>query len=361
MNFRHIAILTTLALLPGVGLAQSNSDSKPLSEQESEADQKFFEGKAKARDQKWVEALLLFERSWQLKPSYDSAGNLGQVALKLGLYTKAATYLDRCLSMFPASGSKAQRLRIEGLFREALTQVATIHFAVATDVGELVLDRVTELGPANRPPGAVYVNPGTHIIQLRQGRRVIAEQSFLAVASASQRVQITLASEPEPTLGRSTQPPSNSRSGESEPSSPSGAGQQRGRSLVPIIVGATLGAGSLLAASILLDSANDEMGHAEAIRSQLQAGDRTDRACLDAANSEACRRLHETLVGADRRYNWSYVLFGVGGASALATLTYAVLPLLRSRATAAHSIGAPASLDVRAAQGAVNLTYQGQF
>src|SRR5512142_1401088 len=135
MNCRFIALTTILSCFAGEAFAQTPVVPRSLSGQESMADQDFFEGKAKAREQKWDEALLLFERSWQLKPSYDSAGNLGQVALRLGLYTKAATYLDRCLHLFPASGSKNQRAQIEALFREAAAHVATVHFSVGSPSG----------------------------------------------------------------------------------------------------------------------------------------------------------------------------------------------------------------------------------
>lgn len=362
MTLRLIALTTILSCFAGEASAQQSDPSKPLNEQESLADQKFFEGKAKARELKWEEALLLFEQSWHLKPNYDSAGNLGQVALKLGLYAKAATYLDRCLRMFPASGDKNQRAQIAALLRDATSHVATVRFTIGHKEGELVLDRATELGPAKGPLSPVYVNPGTHVVQLRQGNQIVAEQSFLAVASASQQVEVTLPHEPEL---KPTEQPGVPRARAANDSMPSPfnvhADEDEGRSLVPIFIGGGIGAASFIAAGVLLNSANRHLEDAKALQSRLQAS-AGDHACLNATNGEACSHLHDSLASADRRFNWSYALFGVGGASVLGALTYAIWPVFSGgHAERTHAQRPRVPVQFQLGRGAAILSCQTQF
>ena len=73
----------------GSAWAQPKAVVAPISSNdESLADRYFFEAKARAAEQNWEEAYQLLEKAWELKPSHDIAGNLGQVALKLGRYKK---------------------------------------------------------------------------------------------------------------------------------------------------------------------------------------------------------------------------------------------------------------------------------
>lgn len=362
MNLRLILFVVPLMTCTSIAQAQVNSRSpREMHQQESEADGLFFEGKEKAREQKWDEALLLFERSWQLKPSYDCAGNLGQVALKLGLYTKAATYLDRCLHMFPATGSKTQRDQIESLFREASTHVATVHFTVAGSSGELVLDRSIELGTARGPQGAVYVNPGTHILQLLHGKQVIAEQSFLAVANASFQVQIGAPQEAErtaATAAASDAEPARPSAPMSPVASPFSGNERETRSLVPVYVGASISVASFIAAGALLSSAKNHMNAAYSLPGLSGA---TRDYCLNSANAAPCGQLRETLAQADRRYNWSYALFGLGGVSLAATVTYALWPLFGAPPESGRALDRRARVELHASPGTATISYKAQF
>ena len=361
MNFRIILFIAPLMTCTSIAQAQVNASSpREMNQQESEADALFFEGKEKAREHEWDEALLRFERSWHLKPSYDCAGNLGQVALKLGLYTKAATYLDQCLHMFPATGSKTQRVQIESLFREASTYVATVHFTVAGDSGQLVLDRSIELGTAPGPLGAVYVNPGTHILQLLHGKQVIAEQSFLAVANASLQVQIGVPQEKERNATAASDAEHAEPGATASPvAAPAAAGERKTRSRVPMYVGAGISVASFIAAGALLSSAKSHMNDAHALPLQSSGSDKN--ACSNGANAALCGQLHETLVQADRRYNWSYAMFGLGGASLVATVTYALWPLFGGSAASGAGLDRRARVELNASPGTTTFSFSGQF
>ncbi len=170
---------------------QSEPLAVPIAESsETLADRYFFDAKANAAEQKWVEALILFEKAWELKPSHDIAGNLGQVALKLGRYKLAATFLERCLRLFPPTGNSEQRTQIQALFESARTHVAAVRLHVEPQQGEIVLDRATVLGQVGNMQEPLFVDPGTHIVQIRREARIVAEQSFMAVANAAHDVTV---------------------------------------------------------------------------------------------------------------------------------------------------------------------------
>ena len=328
---------------------------RPLLKEESEADHQFFEAKQKAAEQKWSEALRLFERAWNLKPSYDIAGNLGQVALKLGLYTKAATYLDRCLHLFPATGSSAQRSQVESLFRDASMHVAAVHFRLASGSGELVLDRVVELGSARDPVGTVYVNPGTHIVQVRQGGQVIVEQSFLAVANASQQVHVG-------TLDESTHSltPQASRASAGVDSVATGTSESRrasqSRSAVPIVIGAGVSVASFIAAGALLSSAHHSVDHSNDLMSQIP-----NKNCTGNANPDLCQQLLDAQKRADSRFNWGYAMLGVGGVSLAATIVYGLWPASRSRRDSGGTLDRQVPVDIQVASGRGIVTLKANF
>ena len=323
-----VGLRTTVRVIPLMaccrfawGQAESTLP-RPLLKQESEADRAFFEAKQKAAEQKWAESLRLFERAYNLKPSYDIAGNLGQVALKLELYAKAATYLDRCLHWFPATGSTTQRSQVEGLFREASIHVAAVRFRSSSSSGELVLDRMIELGSVRGPVATVYVNPGTHVIQVRQGGRVVVERSFLAVANVSQQVNVG--------IGDSATDASHFQTGTGSAGANSvgvrvpDSGEASGtRGVLPIVAGAGISLASFVAAGALLHSASTKKRDAYDYQSKIpKSTDPAHGPCLEQANAKQCGELRDAWVRVDKRYNWGYAMLGVGGVSLAATLAY---------------------------------------
>ena len=313
---------------PNIALAQSGAAAlEPAGAKDSEADRYFFEAKAKATKKQWVEALALFERAWELKPSHDIAGNLGQVALKLGRYKKAATFLDRCLRLFPPTGSPEQRAQIQTLFETARAHVAQVRILVTPQRGELVIDRVTVLGAVAPPSEPVFVDPGMHILQIRQGDQIVGESSFAALADAVHDVKIAAADE----RSRHSQSVSESktssaghteRSDSRAPPPNTHGGWLGGRSGWPVLIGASTSVAAVVSAGLLISAANGEVGTAKHLISSIGAG-----TCgAGTHNPVECQSLRDANQRADTRYNWGYAMLGVGGVSLLATLGYVLWP-----------------------------------
>jgi len=281
------------------------------SSDESLADRYFFEAKARAAEQNWGEAYQLLEKAWELKPSHDIAGNLGQVALKLGRYKKAATFLDRCLRLFPPTGKAEQRTQIQALFESARSHVAAIRLHIVPQPGEMILDRVEVLGAASEQLEPIFVDPGTHVAQIRRDGQIVADQTFLAVSNAVQ--DVTLAQVDA----------SNASIRSSAPVLESGAqsSAQAQRSKLPVLIGATFAVGGFVSAAVLIHTANNRVATANSM-----SDSHTNKAFCLNQNSEECQNLRDANRSADMQYNWGHAMLGVGAAALLATGAYVLWP-----------------------------------
>lgn len=349
-----IAMLGACAVLvllwAGSASAQNNAEPTRSAESPSAADDLFYAGKRLAGEHQWQQALQNFERSWQLKPSYDTAGNLGHVALKLGLYTKAATFLDRCLQMFPATGNPAQRTQVEALLHEALPHVAAVRFKAAGSQGSLLLDRSILVGAVPGDLGPIYLHPGTHVIQVQIGSRYTPEQSFLAVAGAALVVQVSeAASEAEPAAPR----PADTGAGTTHEAS---------RPLWPVFVGAGVTVSSLVFSAILFNSANSAMDAANDLRIKIDS-QKSASACFNSASAGLCGQLHDEVSSVDRDRNWGYALVGVGSISALATAAYLLWPTAPASEHGKGNTSAfsPLPLRLGGTRTGIDISYSGAF
>jgi len=364
-----LAFTWTLVGLAGTNSAGaqnevSPSDPKGLADA---ADRYFFEAKARADQKQWVEALGLLERAWEIKPSHDIAGNLGQVALKLGRYKKATTFLERCLRLFPPTGSAEQRSRIQTLFETARAHVAEVRIVVVPQPGELVIDRVTLLGAVAVPAEPLFVDPGTHIIQIRLNGQVIAESSFLALANASHDVNIpssdgrTTGSDvrvPNRTSNTENTADSSARAVADAPSD-SHVGWLGGRNSWPVLVGTTVSVAGFVSAGLLIDAANGRVGTAN----RLSGSIRPSSCGAGTQHPSECQALRDANASADARYNWGYAMLGVGSASLLATLGYVLWPSSSSKSAEASSLELirPLLTGISIQSGGGNIEWVGRF
>ncbi len=333
---------------------EASTSPPTLASNESSADRYFFDAKAKAAEQKWVEALALFERAWELKPSHDIAGNLGQVALKLGRYKKAATFLDRCLRLFPPTGSAEQRAQIQSLFESARLHVSIVRLHADPQPGELVMDRVVILGPVGAQSEPLFVNPGTHVVQVRRNGRIVSERSFLAVANAAHDVNIGFASVSTPVTPRGPRLAPIAHQPENKSIQTPPASEGRRRSVLPIVAGASVSVAGFVSSALLLSAAHSEVEKANGYMSQIPTGH-----CSTVAYTVECDNLHEANVRADTRYNWGYAMLGVGAAALLATAGYVLWPT--STSGGAGFRGIPTSIAFEYAPGHGLLAWVGQF
>src|SRR5271156_5274778 len=71
-----------------------------------------------------------YRAAWALQKSYDIAGNLGNVELKLGKYRDAAERLAFSLENFPPTGEEATQKATERKLAEAVKEIGRLHLRV---------------------------------------------------------------------------------------------------------------------------------------------------------------------------------------------------------------------------------------
>lgn len=165
--------------LPGSGLSAS-----------AEADDLFKKGKALFAEGKKEEAYQAYRKAWDLKKSYDIAGNLGNVELELGKTRDAAEHLAYCVETFPTTGSDEARARAVARLGEARKKVGALRIVVTVPDATVVVDG-TPIGKAPLAP-EVFVEPGEHTVEAKLAGYKDAKQVIQADAGSSQPVQLAM-------------------------------------------------------------------------------------------------------------------------------------------------------------------------
>ncbi len=168
------------AVAPG---AQAGESVVPL----SVSQQLFQRGRQAASEKDWQRAFSLFERSFQRQPSYDTAANLGQAALKLERYPDAAHYLTFALENFPPSGDMPKWRAIHGWLEIALLEVAVVEALTAPDGAVVLIDGGSARSSHRR---RWYLRPGEHDLSVRAEGFLPRTESL--VVRAGKRYQINL-------------------------------------------------------------------------------------------------------------------------------------------------------------------------
>ena len=104
-----------------------------------------------------------YKAAWALQKSYDIAGNLGNVELKLGKHRDAAEHLTYALESFPPTGERAQQKAIEKKLADAVQEVGRVHVRVSVD-GASVTVNGSAAGTAPIA-GTLFVEPGTVVVE----------------------------------------------------------------------------------------------------------------------------------------------------------------------------------------------------
>jgi tetratricopeptide (TPR) repeat protein len=148
-----------------------------------------------------------YKAAWALQKSYDIAGNLGNVEVKLGKYRDAAEHLAFALDNFPPTGEPATQKAIEKKLADVLKEVGRVRVRVTVNDASTSGASVTVNGtPAGTSPiaGTLFVAPGTVVIEAKLPGYLDAHQE-LAVAKGSEQA-VTLALVPLAAPRRSVVP-----------------------------------------------------------------------------------------------------------------------------------------------------------
>ena len=154
----------------------------------------FREGKRLFADDAFDEAHRAYLEGWRLQRNYEVAGNLGNVALKLGRYAEAYTYLRYSLDNLPPSQRKSEvRDRLREKIDEALAHVGARKLVIAPADAKVTLDGEAV---AADPDLWIAIEPGEHPLRVEREGYEASEKLLDVRAGDEQVVEITLARAP---------------------------------------------------------------------------------------------------------------------------------------------------------------------
>jgi hypothetical protein len=311
---------TTAALAadpkPGARPGAPNATPKP----QDRANELFDQAAAAFDAGRYAEAQEKLEQVWALKKTYDVAGNLGVVEVKLGKYPQAAEHLAWALQHFPLTEPPKARRGFEQELEKARAQSGALRVVVSVEGAEVSVNG----RPAGKAPVAdeVFVEPGMITVAASAPGYEAAQQTIRVEKGGSAEVKLTL-------------------------------GQQR-RSLVPGIVLGSAGVAAAAAGIGLMVAYGGKKSSATTLSSNIQS---SGGYCLSPSASLAaqCTQLHsQTADGAT--FHRAAIGVLVGGAASLAAAgAYFLWP----SSAASRTSGVTAIPVVTLAGGGV--TVQGSF
>lgn len=292
--------------------------------------QLFDKGATHFQKAQWAEAEAAFQAAWDLKKSYDIAGNLGEVELKLGQTREAATHLSYSLRHFPATGKEAARQKLQQLFEVARKETVTFQIRVNLDGAQIFVGgRLVGMSPLGEP---VFTDPGAVTIEASLAGHEPAKKTIQSAKGWSDEVELVLQPKPE-------KPPIRSPIEDRKP--PKREGFFEGKSVPLILTGAGLTTGLVLTGLVLTVAANSKSSDAAA---QLETLERSGRPCSDPAIGPRCTEQRDTLRNQSALANGALAVFVAGGAVAAATAAYVFWP---ASASSPVSPSAPAKASLR--------------
>lgn len=245
-----------------------------------------------------TEAEGYYRTAFDLKKSYDIAGNLGDVELKLGKPRDAAEHLSFTIKNFPLTGKPDLRDRMQKSLDEAKRQVGAVRISVNVDRADIFVDGSNKIGQAPMSD-EYFVDPGQHSFEARLKGYKSAQQSITATKGTLQEIKLTLiAIAPPPPPKRSKAP------------------------AVALGVGAAVGFGAGLGLFLL---SNSKLGDAEQLTKTILAENgtcREDRGTVHAS----CADLASTKKTVNTLDGLAIGAASLGGLALVGMVVYLALP-----------------------------------
>jgi hypothetical protein len=290
------------------------------------ADELYRQGNDAYKQNRLKDAYNFYRDAWNLKKSYDIAGNLGAVELAINMPRDAAEHLLHSLRQFPANGKPEARDKTRQRLEEALKQIGTLVIKASVDGADILIDGKS-IGKAPLEQ-EVFVEAGA--------RRI--EAKFEGYESAQQQLQVAKGSTHQVAL----------KLKKSAPPPPVVVTPTRPSWTVPVIVvGASLAAASFGTGIGLFVASGSKGTEADEKLAELK---RTSGA-TPCPTQPGCAEVKDLRADHDTFHNVAIGTFVLGGVFAAATVTSVFL--LNPKRSGTES-------DVRVAP-AIGPTSQGLF
>jgi hypothetical protein len=137
-----------------------------------------------------------YTAAWSLQKSYDIAGNLGVVELKLGKYRDAAEHLAFSLENFPPTGEEAQQRATEKKLAEALKEVGRVHVQVSPKGASVTVNG--NAADTALVAGTLYVKPGAVVVEAKLAGYLDGRRQVEIAKGGEETVTLSLVPAPPP-------------------------------------------------------------------------------------------------------------------------------------------------------------------
>jgi hypothetical protein len=322
-----IFLLATLLFVAKSDLGHAQAPPTPsaiAADSSGEADELFRKGKAAFDAGRFEQAYSFHRAAWGLKQTYDIAGNLAQVELKLGKPREAAEHIAFALAHFPPSAQGSQIDRRDGMKKvlEGLRQqLGSIRIKVTPADARVAIDG----NWLNRASAGddIFLDPGTHTIEGELKGYQKETTTIHTVAGMNQDANLSLRPDEIKApfvrpIASVTPPPSGSTPAPSDRTSLAIVGTGAG-------IGSAFIAGGVGTLIVSIGKGNDRAS----LREQVGSSSACWSGSLPVASK--CTDLSEASA-AERTFRGLAITgFAVGGAVLGATLGYALWPRSKSK------------------------------
>lgn len=314
-------LITTLLLSSCVLLCASpaHSEEAELSPEEAEQTKQaralFDEGSAALQAGDYEKAHDAFERSFNIRASFDTAANLGQAEMMQGMYVLAARHLEYSLRNFPTGENRELKKGVSKLFAQVQPKVVTIHAKVSPP-GARVTFGDDDLGeaPIAHP---LFAKPNVRYLLTAQGTDGVKRSvDILGEAGETKNVELDLEEGKNfPSVSSGLESPGAG----SEPNS-------RKRNWVPAYILGGVSVASFATSMVFRGLAGSQAKKVDQLESDL------DGACVDGSSSR-CTELETAADRHDGLGRVSNVTLIASGAVAAATVGYVIYTLAKKPRT----------------------------
>lgn len=303
----------------------SGAAAKPTTAEK--ARQLYLAGLEAQQRRDWKAAYEAFAEAWEINGHYQIAGNLGSVEMELGRHCAAAEHLAQALSGARESGeaAPAEVRTLEALLAEATDRVARLHVRVHLGGGELKEGHVWIDGEPQPWRTEMFVEPGTHTIEVRAPGWRSPRHQVDATAGSIEHVQLGAHLAPTPKTVAFASEADRGEAGSQAPVVPASM-----RPLWPAVVGGSVALVSAALAVAAVVVAGQRRSDAEQLADEISAttGLPGSVACSGPpeANLPSCAEWES--AGRQSGAWWSAAAAGfvVAGGASVGTLLYLLWP-----------------------------------
>ncbi len=247
-------------------------------------------------EQKWAEAEAAYQSAWNLRKSFDLAGNLGDVEMQLGQYRDAAEHLSYAYDEFPTGGKPEVREALAKRIEEARIQVGVLRIKTNIVGARLYVDgKLVGQSPLEND---VFVDVGQRVIEARLDGHDDVLRTIEVTKASKQNIELQIV-----------------------PKAGGGTSTGNGKRIAIIAAGGSLALVGLGGGIGLWLAASGKTSDADVIRADLTKG-----VCPGTMPdiTAKCSTLHATLEDHDTFFNLGTGLFATGFLVGVGTVVYAV-------------------------------------